>query len=89
MRPAPIAIAPRRIQVAPHTLRVQVEFLLGPVPSGTPVKLADALTAPDVLRSFLQNRRVVVGYLIAGVVPDSAAATERRFRDWAASAANG
>ena len=40
-----------------------VEFLVGPLPPGTPVNLADALVAPDVLRPFLVNWAEVVALL--------------------------
>jgi transcriptional regulator with XRE-family HTH domain len=50
-----------------------VEFLVGPLPPGTPVNLADALVAPDVLRPFLANWAEVVRYFIRSVAADAAA----------------
>lgn len=50
-----------------------VEFLVGPLAPGTPVNLADALVAPDVLRSHLVNWPDVVRYFIRSVEADAAA----------------
>lgn len=50
-----------------------VEFLLGPLPPDTPVNLADALVAPDVLRPFLVNWADVVRYFIRSVEADAVA----------------
>jgi transcriptional regulator with XRE-family HTH domain len=50
-----------------------VEFLVGPLPPGTPVNLADALVAPDVLRPHLVNWADVVRYFIRSVEADAAA----------------
>jgi hypothetical protein len=50
-----------------------VEFLVGPLAPGTPVNLADALVAPDVLRPYLVNWMEVVGYFIRSVEADAAA----------------
>jgi transcriptional regulator with XRE-family HTH domain len=50
-----------------------VEFLVGPLPPGVPVNLADALVAPDVLRPFLVNWTEVVRYFIRSVEADAAA----------------
>ena len=50
-----------------------VEFLVGPLPPGQPVNLADALVAPDVLRPFLVNWAEVVRYFIRSVEADAAA----------------
>ena len=50
-----------------------VEFLVGPLSPGTPVNLADALVAPDVLRPFLVNWAEVVRYFIRSVEADAAA----------------
>jgi transcriptional regulator with XRE-family HTH domain len=50
-----------------------VEFLVGPLPPDTPVNLADALVAPDVLRPHLVNWIEVVGYFIRSVEADAAA----------------
>jgi transcriptional regulator with XRE-family HTH domain len=50
-----------------------VEFLVGPLAPGTPVNLADALVAPDVLRPFLVNWAEVVRYFVRSVEADAAA----------------
>jgi transcriptional regulator with XRE-family HTH domain len=50
-----------------------VEFLVGPLAPGTPINLADALVAPDVLRPHLVNWVEVVGYFIRSVEADAAA----------------
>jgi transcriptional regulator with XRE-family HTH domain len=50
-----------------------VEFLVGPLPAGAPVNLADALVAPDVLRPHLENWAEVVRYFIRSVEADAAA----------------
>jgi transcriptional regulator with XRE-family HTH domain len=50
-----------------------VEFLVGPLAPGTPVNLADALVAPDVLRPHLVNWAEVVRYFIRSVEADAAA----------------
>jgi transcriptional regulator with XRE-family HTH domain len=50
-----------------------VEFLVGPLTPGTPINLADALVAPDVLRPFLVNWADVVRYFIRSVEADAAA----------------
>ncbi len=50
-----------------------VEFLVGPLAPGTPVNLADALVAPDVLRPYLVNWADVVRYFVRSVEADAAA----------------
>jgi transcriptional regulator with XRE-family HTH domain len=50
-----------------------VEFLVGPLTADTPINLADALVAPDVLRPFLVNWEDVVRYFIRSVEADAAA----------------
>jgi transcriptional regulator with XRE-family HTH domain len=50
-----------------------VEFLVGPLAPDTPINLADALAAPDVLRPHLVNWVEVVGYFIRSVEADAAA----------------
>jgi len=50
-----------------------VEFLVGPLAPDTPVNLADALVAPDVLRPHLLNWAEVVRYFIRSVEADAAA----------------
>jgi transcriptional regulator with XRE-family HTH domain len=50
-----------------------VEFLVGPLAPGTPINLADALVAPNVLRPYLVNWADVVRYFIRSVEADLAA----------------
>jgi transcriptional regulator with XRE-family HTH domain len=50
-----------------------VEFLVGPLAPDTPINLADALIAPDLLRPFLINWEMVVRYFIRSVEADAAA----------------
>jgi transcriptional regulator with XRE-family HTH domain len=50
-----------------------VEFLVGPLPSGAPIDLADALVRPDVLRPYFANWAEVVRYFIRSVEADAAA----------------
>jgi hypothetical protein len=50
-----------------------VEFLVGPLAPGTPINLADALVAPDVLRPYLTNWAEVVRHFIRSVEADAAA----------------
>ena len=50
-----------------------VEFLVGPLAPDTPVNLADALVAPDVLRPYLVNWADVVRYFVRSVEADAAA----------------
>jgi transcriptional regulator with XRE-family HTH domain len=50
-----------------------VEFLVGPLPPDTPINLADALVAPDVLRPHLVNWAEVVRYFVRSVEADAAA----------------
>ena len=50
-----------------------VAFLVGPLPPGAKVNLADALVAPDVLRPHLANWPEVVRYFIRSVEADAAA----------------
>jgi transcriptional regulator with XRE-family HTH domain len=50
-----------------------VEFLVGPVAPGTPINLADALVAPNVLRPYLTNWAEVVRHFIRSVETDAAA----------------
>ena len=50
-----------------------VEFLVGPIAPGTPINLAEALVAPDVLRPFLENWAEVVRHFIRSVEADAAA----------------
>jgi transcriptional regulator with XRE-family HTH domain len=49
------------------------EFLGGPIAPGTPINLADALVAPDVLRPYLINWAEVVRHFIRSVEVDAAA----------------
>ena len=50
-----------------------VEFLVGPLAPDTPINMADALVAPDVLRPHLVNWADVVRYFIRSVEADAAA----------------
>lgn len=50
-----------------------VEFLVGPLAPNTPINMADALVAPDVLRPHLVNWADVVRYFIRSVEADAAA----------------
>ena len=50
-----------------------VEFLVGPIAPGTPINLADALVAPNVLRPYLTNWAEVVRHFIRSVETDAAA----------------
>jgi hypothetical protein len=50
-----------------------VEFLVGPIEPGTPINLADALVAPNVLRPHLENWPDVVRYFVRSVEADAAA----------------
>lgn len=50
-----------------------VEFLVGPLTPGTPVNLADAIAAPDVLRPYIANWSEVVRHFVRGVEADAAA----------------
>jgi transcriptional regulator with XRE-family HTH domain len=50
-----------------------IEFLVGPLAPDTPVNLADALVAPDVLRPYLVNWAEVVRYFVRSVDADAAA----------------
>jgi len=50
-----------------------VEFLVGPIVPGTPINLADALVAPNVLRPHLTNWAEVVRHFIRSVEVDAMA----------------
>jgi transcriptional regulator with XRE-family HTH domain len=50
-----------------------VEFLVGPIAPGTPINLADALVAPNLLRPHLANWAEVVRHFIRSVEADAAA----------------
>jgi hypothetical protein len=50
-----------------------VEHLVGPMTSGAPVNLADALMAPDVLRPLLVNWAAVARHFVHSVEMDAAA----------------
>lgn len=73
--PFPAAAVDRRwnlLQANEGAVRL-VEFLVGPIAPGTPINLADALVAPDVLRPHLVNWAEVVRYFIRSVEADAAA----------------
>jgi transcriptional regulator with XRE-family HTH domain len=48
-----------------------VEFFTSPLDPDTPINLADALVAPDVLKPFLVNWRDIVRHFIASVEADA------------------
>ena len=50
-----------------------VEFLVGPIAPGTPINLADALVAPNLLRPHLTNWPDIVRHFIRSVEADAAA----------------
>jgi len=50
-----------------------VEFLVGPLAPGTPINLADALVAPNILKPYLENWSDVVRYFIRSTEADAAA----------------
>lgn len=50
-----------------------VEFLVGPIAPETPINLADALVAPEVLRPHLTNWPEVVRHFVRSVEADAAA----------------
>lgn len=73
--PYPAVVVDRRwnlIRSNQGALRL-VEFLVGPIPPGTAVNLADALVSPDVLRPSLVNWAEVVRHFIRSVEADAAA----------------
>jgi transcriptional regulator with XRE-family HTH domain len=49
-----------------------MEFLVGPLTPGSPINLADALVAPDVLRPYLANWADVVRHFIRSIEADAA-----------------
>jgi hypothetical protein len=80
-RSAPAGRAPARVDRRWNLLETNagavrlVEFLIGPLPPGTAVNLADALVGPAVLRPFLDNWEDVVRYFIRSVQADGTAET--------------
>jgi transcriptional regulator with XRE-family HTH domain len=73
--PFPAVVVDRRwnlLKSNPGAVRL-VEFLVGPLAPDTPINLADALVAPDVLRPFLMNWPEVIRYFIRSVEADAAA----------------
>jgi len=73
--PFPAVVVDRRWNVlqANHGANSLVAFLVGPVPEGVTINLADALVAPDVLRPHLSNWADVVRYFLRSVEADAAA----------------
>jgi transcriptional regulator with XRE-family HTH domain len=73
--PFPAVVVDRRwnvLQANRGTIAL-VEFLVGPMVPGTALNLADALTAPDVLKPHLSNWVDVVRYFLRSVEADAAA----------------
>jgi transcriptional regulator with XRE-family HTH domain len=72
--PYPAAVVDRRWNLlqANKGAVAMVEFLVGPLTSGAPINLADALVAPDVLRRYLTNWQEVVAYFVRSVEADAA-----------------
>jgi transcriptional regulator with XRE-family HTH domain len=58
-----------------------VDFLAGPIEPGTPLNLADALVAPDVLRPYLTNWTEVVRYFVRSVEADAMADGTQETKD--------
>jgi transcriptional regulator with XRE-family HTH domain len=73
--PFPAVVVDRRWNLlqANKGAGAMVEFLVGPISSGTVINLADALVAPDVLRPHLSNWSEVVRYFVRSVEADAAA----------------
>jgi hypothetical protein len=73
--PFPAVVVDRRWNVlqANKGAIAMVEFLVGPVPPGVALNLADALVAPDVLRPYLVNWSDVVRYFLRSVEADASA----------------
>jgi hypothetical protein len=71
--PYPAVVVDRRWNVlqANQGAIALVEFLVGPVMPDTPLNLADALVAPDVLRPHLVNWADVVRYFLRSVEADA------------------
>ena len=73
--PFPAVVANRRWNVlqANKGALALVEFLVGPLPPGAALNIADAFVAPDVLRPHLVNWSEVVRYFLRGVEADALA----------------
>jgi transcriptional regulator with XRE-family HTH domain len=73
--PFPAVVVDRRWNVLQANMGAiaLVEFLVGPLPSGVALNLADALVAPDVLRPHLSNWAEIVRYFLRSVAADAAA----------------
>jgi transcriptional regulator with XRE-family HTH domain len=73
--PFPAVVVDRRWNVlqANRGAAALVEFLVGPLPPGTAINLADALAAPDILKPHLSNWADVVRYFSRSVEADAVA----------------
>jgi len=73
--PFPAVVVDRRWNVlqANQGAVALVEFLVGPLPVGAALHLADALAATDILRPYLSNWAEVVRYFLRSVEADAVA----------------
>src|SRR3954451_4736955 len=73
--PFPAVVVDRRWNVlqANQGAVALVEFLVGPLLTGAPLNLADALAAPDILKPHLSNWADVVRYFLRSVEADAVA----------------
>ena len=73
--PYPAVVVDRRWNLlqANRGAIAMVDFLVGRLPPGTAINLADALVAPDVLRPYLTNWSEVAGHFVRSVEADAAA----------------
>lgn len=73
--PFPAVVVDRHWKLLkPNSAAVRlVEFLVGPLAPDASVNLADALAAPDILRSHLVNWEEVMRYFVRSVAADAAA----------------
>lgn len=71
--PFPAVVVDRRWNLlhANQGAAALVAFLVGPIAPGTPINLADALAASDVLRPYLTNWPEVVRYFVRSVEGDA------------------
>jgi transcriptional regulator with XRE-family HTH domain len=73
--PFPAVVVDRRWNVlqANQGAAALVEFLVGPLRPGAALNLADALTAPNILKPYLSNWSDVVRYFLRSVEADAVA----------------